>query len=174
MTHLNALVKQAHRFLSLLLIPLLLNLTSCALLINGTGQMVPVTSSPVGVEVYLDGEFKGVTPLELQVSRGQTHELLLRFGEEERMISLEPIVGAEAWGAIAVESIPVVGATGLTLTALSDSTCSGNWRQTCLGIGGILIGIGAGISGIFIGVDYATGAIYTLNPTEVNESFENP
>ncbi len=51
MTHFKAVTKQAHRFLCLSLIPLLLNLTSCALLINGTGQMVPVNSSPVGVEV---------------------------------------------------------------------------------------------------------------------------
>ncbi|MCA9835317.1 MAG: PEGA domain-containing protein [Trueperaceae bacterium] len=168
MTHLNALVKQAHRFLSLLLIPLLLNLTSCALLINGTGQMVPVTSSPVGVEVYLDGEFKGITPLELEISRGQSHELLLRYGEQEKLIMLETEID---YSTIAADAVPAVLGAILTLV-LELTVCQEGYCGAGLVLGGAYLFLpSAGVSGILVGIDTATGAIYTLSPPEINESF---
>ncbi len=165
MTHFSALNKQGPRLLTLSLIPLLFNLTSCALLINGTGQMVPVSTQPVGVEVYLDDELMGVTPLELNVSRGQSHDLLLKYGEQERLIRLEPQVVNDGWPGISLDAIPVGLGAALSIPSMAS------YPDFSKDIGLLIMLPSVAVSGLLIGVDIVTGAIYTLNPAEVTESF---
>lgn len=43
-------------------------------------QRVGVESAPEGAEVYVDGEFVGVTPLRLRVGTGADHSVMLKKG----------------------------------------------------------------------------------------------
>lgn len=153
------------------LIPCLLLLNSCALMMNGTQQGIPVHTQPVGVAVYLDGEYVGVTPLELQVSRGQSHELVLKFGEQEKLIKLEPEVAAEGTTGLLLDAVPLAGFSAFALINSSSAHCEG-YESACGQIGTVVLVAGAGISGLLVGIDAVTGAIYTLNPGEVNAVFE--
>jgi hypothetical protein len=42
---------------------------NCATIFNGTSQKIPVTSTPSGVRVIVDGEARGVTPLVLKLKK---------------------------------------------------------------------------------------------------------
>ena len=44
---------------------------------SGLPQPVTIDSSPSNAEVYVDGEYKGVTPLTLELPRKVTHEVAL-------------------------------------------------------------------------------------------------
>lgn len=52
---------------------LLLNLTGCATILNGTSQTVEVRSAPHGARVVVDGRDVGATPLKADLKRGVPH-----------------------------------------------------------------------------------------------------
>jgi len=56
---------------------LLAGLTSCATLAHGTRQKVPITSSPSGAPVMIDGVRVGVTPYTADLSRTSRHRLVV-------------------------------------------------------------------------------------------------
>lgn len=62
------------------LIALLLIMSSCATIINGPTQSIPVTSYPAGAQVDVDGCYVGHTPLVVEVSR--KHDHLITFSKE--------------------------------------------------------------------------------------------
>jgi tetrahydromethanopterin S-methyltransferase subunit D len=94
--------------LTIILIPSLVLLSSCAILYNGSNQLIPVGSSPQVAKVYVDGERVGTTPLEL--ARASSHTLLLRWGDLERKIIITNTLNG---GMVALGIAP--GATFLTL-----------------------------------------------------------
>jgi hypothetical protein len=62
-----------------LLIPTLASVlltTSCATLTRSRTQRIPVTSSPVGATVIVNGAYQGVTPLELGLDRKQKDQVI--------------------------------------------------------------------------------------------------
>jgi len=61
---------------------------------GGTGG-ISVTSNPLGANVYLDGEFKGVSPLNLNDLQPGTHNLLVTLkGYNDRQQSVTVTAGA--------------------------------------------------------------------------------
>ena len=52
-------------------------LNGCATLVNGTHQIVPVSSSPLGAHVMVDGNLLFETPCQIRLRRNETH--ILRF-----------------------------------------------------------------------------------------------
>lgn len=50
-----------------------LSLTSCATIINGTTQKIPVDSYPQGANVSVDGNYMGNTPTVVEVKRKNDH-----------------------------------------------------------------------------------------------------
>jgi hypothetical protein len=50
----------------------------CATIINGTTQKIPVSSSPLGATVIVDGESEYTTPCELDLKRKRDHHLLFK------------------------------------------------------------------------------------------------
>ena len=56
---------------------LLAGLTSCATLAHGTKQNVPITSSPSGAPVMIDGVRVGVTPYTAELERRTRHRLVV-------------------------------------------------------------------------------------------------
>lgn len=47
----------------------------CATIVNGTSQDIEVVTSPAGAKVYVDGEYKGETPLTVAMSRRDYHDV---------------------------------------------------------------------------------------------------
>ncbi|MFN4174655.1 MAG: PEGA domain-containing protein [Parachlamydiaceae bacterium] len=63
-----------------LIISSLLILSSCATIINGPTQKVPLTSYPAGAMVEVDGCYVGHTPLTVSVNRNMDH--IVTFSKE--------------------------------------------------------------------------------------------
>jgi hypothetical protein len=65
---------------SLLFVPLILMSVvlapNCATIIQRSSQRIPVTSSPVGAAVTVDGQKQGVTPLDIYLSRQEKGQVI--------------------------------------------------------------------------------------------------
>jgi hypothetical protein len=165
------ILKGCRILLTLILIPALVFLSSCAVLFNGSNQLIPVSSTPAGAEVFVDGELIGITPLELELARANSHTLLLRSGDLEREIIITNSLNG---GVVALDLVP--GAIMATLTLLfipcdpvSLGGCSVRDDLMPYFVGATLV-IGAPP----IAIDAATGAWYELSPGEVFVDFEQP
>jgi hypothetical protein len=56
-------------FVAVLLAASLFLLQSCATIVQGTSQKIPVTSAPIGARVLVDGKDMGTTPLTLKLGK---------------------------------------------------------------------------------------------------------
>ena len=154
--------------LTLLLIPSLVLLSSCAVLMHGPNQMIPVASAPQGAEVYVDGEHMGITPMQVDLSRASVHTITLKLGDLEREVL---ITNVPEGGSIALDIAPAaLGGAGLISVLASPS-------EDDFGLKGIALAITIPIflaSLTPLVVDASTGAWYELSPGEVFVDFEQP
>lgn len=67
---------KANRFLIILTLMSVLLAPNCATLTQKRTQSIPVTSSPVGATVSVNGVQKGVTPLEISLTRGIKDQII--------------------------------------------------------------------------------------------------
>lgn len=82
-------------------IPALLG--GCASVVNGSSQMVPVSSDPVGAAVLLDDAPAGVTPCKLALDRKCDHILTLRKeGYEEHSMEMRRTASMMVFGNLLV------------------------------------------------------------------------
>jgi hypothetical protein len=137
-------------------------LSSCALLVNGLTQTVPVTSTPAGAVVFVDGVHRGVTPIDLELRRDSTTVVTVRLGAQEQ----STIVTGRANGTL----IAVGAAPAALLAAGSVATCTSrdhNSEIFCVFmVGGTLL------SAAPVLVDGATGAWNELSPAAIDIEFE--
>lgn len=96
------------KFICISLLCVSLLFSGCASMINGTTQMVPVTTTPNGAKVTEDGALLGETPFNYEFPRKKKH--ILNFSKEgyqdeqkmiEQKISGVYFVNA-AWGLLGV------------------------------------------------------------------------
>ena len=138
-------------------------LSSCALLVNGMTQTVPVTSTPSGAAVFVDGEPRGFTPVDLELRRDGTSVVVVRLGSQERstIVTGRPngtliALGAAPAGLLAAGSV----ATCSTSTDLiGDLICIYMSGGTLLAVAPVLI-------------DGATGAWNELAPATIDVAFD--
>jgi hypothetical protein len=142
-----------------LLIPVL---SSCALLFNGTTQTVPVTSTPSGAAVFVDGEHRGTTPIDLELRRDGTSTVLVQWGSQERTT----IVTGRANGTLIALSAAPAG----VLAAGTVATCSSSQHNSeifCVYlVGGTLLAAAPLL------IDGATGAWNELSPAAIDVTFD--
>ncbi|MBB6099324.1 hypothetical protein HNR42_002762 [Deinobacterium chartae] len=90
-------------------------LSSCATIIKGTEQTVPVASTPEGAEVLVNGVSYGRTPLQLRLKTNQSYTIVVRADGKERIFNVVNRVGT-LWVVLDVLTglVPVVvdAATG--------------------------------------------------------------
>ncbi|UCH24561.1 MAG: PEGA domain-containing protein [Trueperaceae bacterium] len=159
----------------LLVILLVLSLSSCATMFNGTQQLIPFNSQPQGAEVWIDGEFRGTTPVEVNLRRGVLqHEVLLKLGEFEQTVIVERAGMSQGGSAgLVIEILP--GGTLAVLGIVGDlQECrsgGGGYIDLC-GLGTAIAVFGVATAALPLGVDLATGAFYQLEPAEVFVEFE--
>jgi hypothetical protein len=65
------------------LLALILTLSGCATIVNGSSQSVGIRSDPPGARVYVDGVARGETPAEVDVKRKDRHEVRLELEGHE-------------------------------------------------------------------------------------------
>ena len=148
-------------------LPVLLTifLSSCALAIHGTVQKVPVNSNPEGVQVFVNGESAGLTPLELELARNKTHTLKLVHNEQERIVIIK---SSPETTSIILDIVPAAIFGGLTTAVCLDNSEDYFNLRPAVCTSGVLVTL---LAGTPIYVDAATGAWYRLSPKEVMVDF---
>lgn len=121
------------KFVIAILATLLLSTGCIGIIVNGSSEEVTFNSSPAGAEVSIDGVFAGVTPLSVDLSRGESHtaEISLNGYENEDFR-----IRKSASGGIIIADIFLTGGIGLI-------------------------------------IDFVTGGMYNLNPTDINTDMDN-
>lgn len=115
---------RANRFIVFLTLTSVLLAPNCATLTRGRTQRIPVTSSPVGATVIVNGQQQGVTPLEIRLVRKKKGQVIRiesqGYNSVEirplRKMSVGPIIGNFFLGLI-----PGVG--GAYIYALATTRC---------------------------------------------------
>jgi hypothetical protein len=73
----------------------LLGLTGCATLFKGTSENVNMQSSPVQAEVFINGQLRGKTPLQLKLESKNNYAIEFRAeGYQPRVYNISSKVGA--------------------------------------------------------------------------------
>lgn len=162
------ILKGCRILLTLILILSIVFLSSCAVLTHGPNQMIPVASAPAGAEVYVDGQYMGITPTQVELSRANLHTITLKLGDLQREVL---ITNVPEGGSIALDVAPAaLGGAGLISVLASPS-------EDDFGLKGIALAITIPIflaSLTPLVVDASTGAWYELSPGEVFVDFEEP
>jgi hypothetical protein len=63
-------------------------LAGCATIIKGSSEVVNFTSSPAKAEVYVDGIFKGNTPMQLKLESKKTFTIEFHLSEYESQTAI--------------------------------------------------------------------------------------
>ena len=153
----------------------LLVVSGCATMFTPGIQAVPVASTPQGAEVFIDGDFVGITPIIVSVTANENHEVIVRLGEDEMAWTLERQIGVSGGlglaGDVLIAAPTVVIGGGIAL--IGGTPCHGD-NLFCGGFPQLLIiGIGIAAAGLVpIIVDVTTHAYYELVPKEITAEFE--
>ena len=90
---------QTKSLVSLFLPVMMLSLCGCATIINSPTQRTPMTSSPMGATVTIDGNQKYTTPTEVQLERKHDHQLLFqKDGYEDLIFVMKHVVSGVVAG----------------------------------------------------------------------------
>ena len=142
---------------------------SCATIIRGTSQEIPVTSNPQGAKIIVDGEEIGYAPLILKLKRKKKSQVIRTekpgYNPLEIRITRKTSVGPNIGnfllgGSMAFFNVLLFGGIG----------SYGGISETLAFVGAI----GGGIlllTAPFI-VDNISGADHVLSPTELNVTLE--
>lgn len=77
------------------------NCVSCATIINGTTQKIPLTSEPLGASVSVDGQPIGCTPMQVEMKRKTSHLITFeKEGYETENVRVEPVLSGAVAGNI--------------------------------------------------------------------------
>jgi hypothetical protein len=58
---------------------MLLALTSCGTIVNGPSQSVAINSMPAGANVFVDSCYRGMTPIAVNMSRNEDHNVIIEL-----------------------------------------------------------------------------------------------
>lgn len=139
--------------------------TGCAMLTRGRAQKVPVTSSPIGAAVSVNGERQGLTPVEVVLAR-RLRDPVIRIESPgynpveiriRRKVSTDSVLGDFLLGAI-----PGFG-VGYLAWIMSEASDEGQTKVWATGwlIGTVIFG------GIYTGIDAGSGRGFVLTPKEL-------
>jgi hypothetical protein len=139
---------------------------SCAALISGTTQTVPITSQPPHAEVFVDGVSAGFTPVELELERDRDHTVVVRLAGQERTVVLRSGTQIDL---VVLDLVPVVASGGVLVSLYaSDFFVYGlpqlepfAWGLVAVSFAPLLIDVGA-------------GALQELTPGEIIVAFDGP
>lgn len=149
-----------HHAVPIVVLCLALALSSCAALTNPHPQSIPVTSTPEGADVLIDGTLVGRTPLTLQLDGRYDYHIVVRSNRQERRFTLESRVDG---GYAALDVLP-----GATFAALGLVTSIEGYGV--IGTPGIVAGAGA--AALAVTIDATSGQWLRLAPNRIHVTFE--
>ncbi len=142
----------------------LLVVSGCATMFTPGIQAVPVASTPQGAEVFIDGDFVGVTPIIVSVTANENHEVIVRFGEDEMAWTLERKIGVSGGLGLAGDVLILVP-FALTSIGLFAWSAACNSLGECEPSSGLSLALGIGAAAVAatpIAIDTATRGCYEL------------
>ncbi len=99
-------------------------LVACATITRSRTERVRIESIPVGAKVFVNGAFRGETPVDVSLSRGRIHSLKLTAdGHEDTVIETD----------YEISSIHVVGDIVFGIVWVAVDAITGAWHGTSLG-----------------------------------------
>jgi hypothetical protein len=172
--------RNIHKFL-VLLVASFFFCQNCATIISGTSKEIPVTSNPVGARIKVDEEYRGDTPLILELKKNKNHIIHI---EKQGYQPLEIRIKRKISGSLALSIIGNSFVTGSLCGLAVFIVGGGNSKFFIPGVGplfstpeerekansletpteiGIFLGLAAGI--LF---DTASGANFSLSPANLD------
>lgn len=148
-------------------------LTGCCTIRQQPFQMVKVTSRPSGANVFVDGNYMGITPQAVKMERKVGHYVTLeKEGYQQQNFLLVSEVNRMSLGSNLI--FPLVGTgigAGCGLIAVSGATAG---LASLVILSGALIGagVGAGIGLVGGGFDLHTGNAKSLYPSKVKADLQ--
>ncbi|MGL1931186.1 MAG: PEGA domain-containing protein [Desulfotalea sp.] len=131
------------KFLQIASFGLVLCLTGCEAMVYK--QAVPITTNPMGAEVFIDGTPAGITPTSVQIARNSDHIVTLtKDGYKQEDVSVKRVYDAES----------------TLLSAIGKGVSAGDF------FGNTSMGIESGISSM--SSQKQTGEAYTLSPATIS------
>lgn len=91
--------------------------SSCASIFSGSTDKVSIKSEPNNADVYVNGTFKGKTPLSVNLARGKSHHIELRAKDYESYI----ITTDKSFNSMVLGNILCGGIIGLIIDFASGS-----------------------------------------------------
>jgi hypothetical protein len=155
---------RTNHFLLVLTLTSVLLTPNCATLTRKRTQRIPVTSSPVGATVFINGVQQGVTPLELNLMRGEKGQVIrIEYPgynpyeiRPKRNVSILPILG----------NVLIAAACGITTATVwshaHDEEIWGGFKAMTIGFGAI-----CGFTGLFTLLDVGFTKGYEFNPRDL-------
>jgi len=133
--------------------------SSCATIMRGSRQWIPVTSSPARATVSINGVQKGATPLGIRLARNKKNQVIRIESpgynpfeiRVERHVSVLPEFGNALM-------VWLIGSTAAWIAFMHDEAANDQviyW-----------IGIPVGIVGLCL-IDVVSGGVYSFYPTEI-------
>ena len=156
-------IRRKPGFAVVLLAAALFLLQSCATIVQGTSQKIPVTSAPIGARVLVDGKDIGTTPLTLKLKKIKPHVIRIEQEgynpHEIRITRNKP--KRYSWtnlgNALLITPLGIVVAPKLVKEA---DTFQEAWGKYILYAS--LVSLAAAFP--LLVTDYATGSAYSLSP----------
>jgi hypothetical protein len=156
-------IRRKPGFAAVLLAAALFLLQSCATIVQGTSQKIPVTSAPIGARVLVDGKDMGTTPLMLKLKRKKPGVIRIEQEgynpHEIRITRNKPKRYSWTNLGIALLTTPLGIVVGPKLVKEAD-TFPEAWGKYILYAS--LVSLAAAIP--LLVTDYATGSAYSLSP----------
>jgi hypothetical protein len=146
----------------LLILPLasVLLFPGCATLTQKSTQRIPITSSPAGAEVSVNGVRKGVTPFQVKVPRKRTGQVIRIESPGYNPVEIRI---RRTGASLLIGDVLLGGAAGFMIgwSIFESDDETGDYGTV------VWTTIAATICSFFL-IDMATGAGFELNPSDLN------
>jgi hypothetical protein len=149
-------------FASLLLSP------RCATIIGKSTQRIPVTSSPVGATISVNGQQQGVTPLEVRLARKERDQVIRIESAGYNPYEIRVKRGISPWRVLMDVVLGAASGVGVALlyAVITDEPLVSTDPDAFESEKVLVLAIPIAIVGFHL-LDLASGRIFTLKPTEL-------
>lgn len=141
---------------------------NCATLMEQRTQRIPVTSSPVGATISINGQQQGVTPLEIRLAKKKKDQVIRIESAGYNPYEIRVKRGISPW--VVLMDVVSGAASGLGAALLYAGITNEPWVSTDHDAFDsekvLVLAISAAIIGFPL-LDLASGKIYTLKPAEL-------
>lgn len=148
----------------LAILAVLASSAACATVIRRKTQRIPVTSTPTGARVSVNGQPQGTTPLEIRLLRGRKNPLIRIEADGYDPVEIRPerkLSGGPVIGNFLLGIIPAIGPALAYNMAHDEDPNVGQMSFLIWGAGALAVG------GLLTALDTGGGPGFELRPREI-------